>query len=70
MCETFNREYDILVQKRQNEVELIGKLNQLIDTKRKELNEGVIQKGTKAGETWQDFGEKEYYEATDYEMFK
>ena len=52
MCETFNREYDISVKKRQNEVELIEKLNQLIESKRKELNEGVIQKGTKAGETW------------------
>ena len=42
----------------------------MIEQKRKELNEGVIQKGTSAGEKWQDFGERDFYEATDYEMFK
>ena len=70
MCETFNREYDISVQKRVNEVQLVEKLIQLIDSKRKELNEGVIQKGTKSGETWEDFSEREFYEATDYAKFK
>jgi len=70
MCETFNKEYDISLKKRENEVQLVDSLLKLIESKRKELNEGAIKKGTFSADKWEAYQEREFYEAIDYERFK
>jgi len=55
MCETFNREYDNSLKKRENEVQLVDSLLKLIESKRKELNEGAIKKGTFSADKWEAY---------------